>query len=439
MAVTLTPQQEAAVKGFREWFATVGDVNMVHDFGPFFSQQGYAGTGKTTVLPTFVEAAGLKPEEVTFVAPTGKAAKVMTKKLREMGISKAAITIHKAMYRPKGLKYQAIEAQIKEATKALEAAPPQERFVLQRTLQILQRDLERALDDTAPAFSLDPNAPNMREARLIICDEASMVGERVADDMQLFGKPILAIGDPGQLQPVGDRPGFFYRDPNHILTEIHRQALDNPIIWASKLVREGKDIPMGSHGDGRLRVVSSKDDDVTYDLERDVQLICGTNGKRHRMTRKLRKLCGYDAMGPQVDEMMIITKNSRKHTSLVNGTMVRVTNATPDLKQGDVTCPAYVQDEDGFNYQLEAIQAILEENYLGPKQWTASKYAVRNAMESDRTTQIDWAYVITCHKSQGSQWNDVCVHDESGVFREQSGPWLYTAVTRAAETLTIVK
>lgn len=439
MSITLSPQQEIAVKGFKEWFAQVGDINMVHDFGPFYSQQGYAGTGKTTVLPVFVEAAGLKPEEVTFVAPTGKAAKVMTKKLREMGINKSAITIHKAMYRPKGLKYQAIDAQIKDTVKALEAAPPQERFILQRTLQILQRDLERALDDTAPAFSLDPQAPALREARLIICDEASMVGERVADDMQLFGKPILAIGDPGQLQPVGDSPGFFYRDPNNILTEIHRQALDNPIIWASKLVREGKEIPYGSHGDGRLRVLTAKEDDVTFDLGRDVQLICGTNNKRHRTTRKIRKLCGFDACGPRTDEMMIVTKNSRKYPSLVNGTMVRVTSDAEDLKSGDVTLKVNVVDEDGFAYQLEAIQAILEENYLGPKQWTASKYAVRNAMESDRTHQIDWGLIITCHKSQGSQWNDVCVHDESNVFREQATQWLYTGITRAAETLTLIR
>lgn len=438
MSVTLTPQQDQAVLGFRDWFAQVGGPGMEHQYGPFYSQQGYAGTGKSTVLPKFVESCGLKPEEVTFVAPTGKAAKVMTKKLREMGINKTAITIHKAMYRPKGLKHHAVQAQIDQVTKELEGATPAEARALQKTIQLLRRDLERAYDDTAPSFSLEPTSPAMREARLIVCDEASMVGARMAEDMMYFGTPILAIGDPGQLQPVGDTPGFFHRPGDHILTEIHRQALENPIIWASMLVREGKELPYGSHGEGQLRVLRAHEDDVTYNPERDVQIIVGTNGKRHRMTRKLRKLGGLDARGPAIDEMMIVTKNSRKYPSLVNGTMIRVTCDTPDLVNGAVTCPVKCIDEDGFAYALEVIQGILEENYLGAKVWTASKGSVVRAMESDRTHQIDWAYAITCHKSQGSQWNDVCVHDESGCFRDQAGPWLYTAVTRAAETLTVI-
>jgi exodeoxyribonuclease-5 len=52
--------------------------------------------------------------------------------------------------------------------------------------------------------------------------------------------------------------------------------------------------------------------------------------------------------------------------------------------------------------------------------------------------EFDFGYCVTCHKSQGSQWNNVAVYDESYVFQEDQFKWLYTAVTRAAEKLTII-
>ena len=424
----LTPMQEAATKQFAEWFALVAQTT--HDIAPFYVQQGFAGTGKSTALPFFIEAAGLKPEDVGFFAPTGKAAKVMTKKLRSQGFATDAMTVHKAIYRPKGLQYQAIETKIAETTRMLRegGADPHE---LQRSLKILQRDLDRAYDSTAPAFQLNPDAP-LKKLKLVVVDEASMVGERMADDILFFGVPVLAIGDPGQLQPVGDNPGFFIRPPDNIFTEIHRQALDNPIIWYSKEIREGRDPGYGSHGGGVLRIVTPAQDDVSFDQSRDVQIIVGTNGKRHRMTRRLRKEAGLDARAPADGEMMICVKNSQKHPGLVNGTMLMVTKDGDNLRAGNIVTTSHVKDEDGFDYELRCIQGILEETYLGAKTWTASKQAVRHAMEDKSNHQIDWAYCITAHKSQGSQWNEVCVHDESGVFRDQSRQWLYTAVTRAA-------
>lgn len=440
--VDLTPQQDTAVRTFSKWYNNVAKPfrdSGSDDIAPYYIQQGYAGTGKSTTLPFFIEACGLKPEEVTFLAPTGKAAKVMTAKLRDQGFTKPAITIHKAIYRPKGLKYQVIEQQIEALHKQLMTASPLEARELNKMLKILHKDLDRAYDRTAPSFQLNPEAPEIRAARLVVVDEASMVGETIADDLLSFGTPVLSIGDPGQLQPVGDNPGFFIRPADHVLTEIHRQALDNPIIWASKQIREGRDLKNGVYGDGQLRIIDRKNDDVTYAMDQDVQIIVGKNDTRHRITRKIRKLSGLDARGPSVGELMIVTKNSQKHPNLVNGTQLIVTNDTEELKSGAVTCSVYAKDSDGFPYKLSAVQGILEENYLGARQWTASKQAVIHAMQDKECTQLDWSYAITCHKSQGSQWDNVCVHDESGVFRDQAKEWLYTAVTRAAETLTIVR
>jgi len=52
--------------------------------------------------------------------------------------------------------------------------------------------------------------------------------------------------------------------------------------------------------------------------------------------------------------------------------------------------------------------------------------------------QLDFGWAITCHKSQGSQWDEVIVHDDSGSFRNDADKWLYTAITRAAERLVLV-
>ena len=56
--------------------------------------------------------------------------------------------------------------------------------------------------------------------------------------------------------------------------------------------------------------------------------------------------------------------------------------------------------------------------------------------ESD---EFDYGYALTVHKSQGSQWDDVVLFDESRAFREHRARWLYTGVTRAAQRLTLVR
>lgn len=440
--IELSPQQDDAVLEFRAWFNTVASAFSMSDRDkdtPFFLQQGYAGTGKTTVLPFFIESAGLDPMlDVAFMAPTGKAAKVMTDKLRAQGIFAKATTIHKAMYIPKGPKFLAIEAQLWAANEQLKNASGADAHDIKRTISILQKALKRAVRKNEPSFTLNVDSDAMRKPRLIVVDEASMVGSNIANDMLSFGTPILAIGDPGQLQPVGDTPGFFTREPDHILTEIHRQALGNPIIWASLQIREGNKLEYGTHGDA-LRVVSKACDDVTYDIGRDVQIIVGKNATRHAITRTTRKLCGYDGWNPREGEMMIITRNSQQFPQLVNGTQVMVAKDADPLKNGDVTCSLEVRSESDMPYHLRAVQGVLEENYLGANNYTASERAVISAKGDKNCHEVDWSYAITCHKSQGSQWNEVCVHDESRVFKEHAKAWLYTAVTRAAEKLTVVR
>ena len=82
--------------------------------------------------------------------------------------------------------------------------------------------------------------------------------------------------------------------------------------------------------------------------------------------------------------------------------------------------------------------------WTGPFREHATRDKVMPRMKSEdwvakvNNECVDFGWAITCHVSQGSQWDDVLVYDESMVFREDARKWLYTATTRASERLTIM-
>ncbi len=162
---------------------------------------GYAGVGKTTLARHIAEGAR---GETAFAAFTGKAALVM----RSKGCA-GATTIHALIYR------------------ASEGA------------------------EGAPTFTLNADGPASK-AGLIVIDECSMVDAELARDLLSFGKPILVLGDPFQLPPV--KGGGFFTDgaPDVMLTHIHRQAQDNPIIRLSEVVRSGGELSVGDYGETRV-------------------------------------------------------------------------------------------------------------------------------------------------------------------------------------------
>lgn len=459
MTISLTDHQWSAVKLASDWYKDAdahrfefeyafGDDTMLGRGQDFFFG-GYAGTGKTTVLPAVIEEMGLQPADVAFCAPTGKAAKVMGDKLRAFGMAVTPTTIHKLIYMPKRAAADAIMANIKSLKDQIVRVKTGEARIIvykestlsteeaERHIQNLNMELVRAMDnDDGPKFSLRPIDEFPEAVKLIVVDEGSMVGFDLARDLATFGRPILAFGDPGQLPPVGDEYGFQCEDPNAFLTEIHRQAQDNPIIRLATEARNGRPLKLGDYGNG-VKVVDRRDDDVTLDTERDAMVLCGTHKKRWTLTKKIRTALGYTESGPCEDEPLLICKNSQKLPALVNGSLVTCLTEHGDLKKGVAAFDLRIQDEDGTTYDIRCAQGLFEEHqqrkrnaYTAPSQLA---FAAKRECE-----HVDWGHVLTVHKSQGSQWDDVVVHDESGAFREASSRWLYTAVTRAAKHLTVV-
>lgn len=426
MNITLSNEQETVVKAVSQWFSD--------PFKQVFYLGGLAGTGKSTLIGPIVESLGLNLEQIAIVAPTAMAAKVVRKKLKSWGIPTGSSTIHKAIYQPRLTKPEVIEMELARAMVQLSQTPDNKHT--QARVKLLETNLERAYDIHDIKFRLNPDS-TIANVKLIIVDESSMVGVEVAEDLKSFDIPILAIGDPGQLQPVGDKPGLCIGRPDGLLSEIHRQAKENPIILYSHLVRSGRNMPYGDYG--ALKIIRPEEDHFTCAENRDAQIIVGMNRTRWEITSVLRRMAGITQDTPQHGEPLIIKKNSREHPDLVNGTFVTSTKDHPSLLKGRPNVVLSVRDEDsGAPYTLTCYQGLLEEHTERLKGYASAikKDAFKSRMKGHH---IDFGWVMTCHSAQGSQWRSVIVHDESRVFREDAINWQYTAATRAEEELIVVR
>ena len=105
----------------------------------------------------------------------------------------------------------------------------------------------RGEDENGPTFALNDDSAAGKSA-LIIIDECSMVDEEIGRDLLSFGTPVLVLGDPAQLPPIAGGGYFTAAEPDVMLTEVHRQAADNPIIRMSMIVREGGRLEEGLYG-----------------------------------------------------------------------------------------------------------------------------------------------------------------------------------------------
>lgn len=410
----------------------------------------YIVTHNTTLLPAIVDGVGLLPEDIAFCSPTGKAAKVMTGKMKGMGIGATARTIHSTIYLPNAHRVEVLERQLKDLRKYYDdfkergdVPPNYTNFPSEVIGQKIGEDilyvtneLDRAYGmDSTPSFTLNLESA-VRDKKLIIVDEASMVGTKMAQDIMSFNIPVLSIGDKGQLSPIQDTWGFLTDNSDFTLTEIHRQAADNPIIWLATLARQGKDLPPGMHGD-TVNVVRRSKDTATYDMDRELQVIVGTHKRKWNVTNLIRKAASYDNPAPMEGEVLIVAKNSLKDENIINGTFLTCAEDVPDFVHGRTTFPMKVIDETGNKKTLITFQGLFEQYSLRKKGGaTATPQQAFKAQKQHEN--VEWGHAITCHRSQGSQWNEVVLHDEGGVFGEDAARWRYTGITRAAERLTVV-
>ncbi len=288
-----SPQQDEALKAVSRWL-TAGSPQIFRLFG-------YAGTGKTTLARHFAEHVD---GSVQFAAFTGKAAQV----LRAKGATNAR-TIHSLIYRPRGEEAIADETTGKTSM--------------------------------SPTFSLNRQSPVAR-AKLIVVDECSMVDEQLGRDLLTFGTPVLVLGDPAQLPPISGGGFFTEHEPDFLLTEIHRQARDNPIIRLALDVREGREFMKGDFG--TAQVIGREDVDQDLVLSAD-QVLVGTNRTRRRYNQRLRELKGFSGPLPQAGDKLVCLRNDPAK-GLLNGSLWKVMTASKETVKPGINLLVSPEEDD---------------------------------------------------------------------------------------------
>ena len=381
--ITPTDKQNIAIKAVIDWYIS---PNSPQEF--YFA--GFAGVGKSSLLEIIIQELRDKHKlkRVRNAAFTGKAALVMRKK----GIGNAQ-TIHSLIYKAK---------------------------------------IDKQTGHVTWKISNDSDAA---DADLIVLDDCSMVDQKMADDLRSFDKKILIMGDPGQLPPVKGAGAFTNRTPDVFLTEIHRQAADSPILELATMAREGKAIPVGyNRGNVSVQALTKESQELVY--RTDTQPICGLNRVRWVYSQRIRKRLGFEGELPIVGERLICCKNNAQE-GFFNGSLGELkkfsVRPASDIEQETFEIDVQIEDEPHPSENLIVDPYMFNNHFTGGASKKAEWYKGRPRYE-----EFDWGYVLTCHKAQGSSWNNVTVVNDADTFKQDAHKWLYTAITRAEESLTIL-
>jgi exodeoxyribonuclease-5 len=482
--------------------------------GGLLSLGGYAGSGKSTLVSLVAEQVDLP----AFCAYTGKATSVLRRKLRAAGTETVGAqkksregvmssdsrpycgTIHSLIYRPCDCREpKTVEIQkpcpekdcdgetawvygdaadaaashsvcakghkgLIKGLKAFEALKPATKFVYVEKVdgrcklcggkEWLRRE---ALD---------------RHYGLIIIDEASMVDDTMLRDLQSYGVPILAVGDHGQLPPVGG-VGSIMKNPTLRLEKIHRQAEGNPIIALSKIIRETGRFPESMDGDavtfGKLRfieqLIEERYESASPARLLEMGLVCYTNKRRVGLNATVRRVRGISRDGrdlPIKGEHVVCLRNIKEQSGrppVANGMrgvlqndvkwkLIRDTHGTLKDAYGKaaresetqlIGSIAFPEDEIGAcEYEMFGPQFQREKTYS-----SSEELAKETGIHSFATAGalFDFGYAMTAHKMQGSQVDDLVVVAErpGPVSNEDWARWAYTAATRAVSKLTVLR
>lgn len=383
-------------------------VERYNQHKPYTCISGYAGSGKSTLVKFIIQALGIAPYDVCFIAYTGKAALV----LKEKG-NLNAMTAHKLLY----------------------------------------QSYPRA-DGT---FFHMPRKPLEYPYKLIVVDEVSMLPKDMWELLLSHKIYVIALGDPGQLPPLTDDNGVLQK-PHVFLDEIMRQAQESEIIRVSMDIRAGKSLPKFR---GKEVQIIDKEDLVSGMLQWADQIIVAKNTTRHYYNDLMRDyIFGEHPKTPLEGDKVICLRNDWNTITplgdvLVNGLTGYLSNITyeenhympaqirrqmPMLMYADFI-PDHYEDNSPQVIYGDGVFDQINMDYKLFTEWqpTVNKDNFRKIPQKMKPHEFDYGYAITAHKSQGSEYDKVLVFEEDFPRGDEHKRWLYTAVTRAKERLVIVR
>ena len=383
----LNHMQEVAVEMYMDWYKYPSKRKR-----PWFEISGAAGTGKTTVVNAITKELGLTMNEIAYMAFVGKA----TLALRKNGLP--AKTIHSSIYDLRKVK------KFDEAGNSIIV----EEFVKKHRL---------------------PDS-----LRQIVLDEGGMVGGKIGEDLLSYNIPTLVLGDLKQLPPVMAQR-MFLTEPDVTLTEIMRQAKDSPIIHLSQLATNGIPIKYGIYGNNEC-VVIRKDQLTEEHLAESDIVICETNKMRDIINKFMReKIQHIHSNRLSVGDKLVCRQNCwdrsiNEDITLVNGLIGYVEDIYMEAGEADMLIDFRPEFTD------EVFRKVPISHSYPFKPYTER---VSSNIRFMKGIGFEFGNAITCHLSQGSQYDTVLVYVErnspSSLYFRQ---WLYTAITRAKKKLILV-
>jgi exodeoxyribonuclease-5 len=424
-----------------------------------FMLKGYAGTGKTTLLSTLIETLKTDVYKTVLMAPTGRAAKVMSQYANQ-----AASTIHKKIYFPKSEKNGSVS------------------FVLQ---------------------------VNKHRKTIFIVDEASMISDDAAEARLFENGSLLAdlfqyvhagiecklmfIGDTAQLPPVKQllSPALdaellsqrFSCEVVHIeLEEVLRQAQDSGILYNATQLRNQlldrdfdtfkfrlnnfQDIVRLLDGESIQEAISTA---FNKGGTEDTVIIVRSNKRANLYNQQIRARIFFKESELSEGDSLMVVKNNYYWIDkdsdagfIANGDLIEVVKLHkivslygfrfaearvrmidyPNQKPFETVLLLDTLTSESPSLTYEQSNRLYQEilkDYAGEK----SKYKQLIKVKSNKyfnALQVKFSYAVTCHKSQGGQWKNVFVEQPylpDGIDEDYLR-WLYTAVTRASEKLFLI-
>ena len=387
MDFELSVKQKNIIKDILDWYKEKKI--------PYLTLGGYAGTGKTTILGYLNEKLhkDYKGISIAYCSYTGKASQVLRKKLQETGSLKRSDyvgTIHRLIYKP-------------------------------------------ILDEDDNIIGWEKISVDDFEYDLIIIDEASMVSSDIWQDLLSFEKPILAVGDHGQLPPVEGKFNLMLK-PMLRLEEIYRQEKDNPIVVISEMARKYGEIPKMEYG-RYVKKFSREDEDVMEFLtdqlssyNENMMVLVGYNHTRNKINDGIRQLLEFESPQPQIEDRVICLRNNAE-LGIFNG-MIGTIQSIEKVSVADML--EYYQADILFDGEDEVFHLPISIEQFRQRE------TLRNV--SRDINLFDFGYALTVHKAQGSQAEKVILFEErfSKMDDDMWRRWLYTGVTRAVSELYII-
>ncbi len=460
-------QYEAELIANLEHEPTAGQLKAIEGLSQFvcndfqdevFVLRGYAGTGKTTLIASLVKSLGKFRRKTVLMAPTGRAAKVLS------GFAgKAALTIHKKIYR------------------------------------------QKKLIDGFGEFTLDRN---LHKDCFFIVDEASMIANQSLD-LSVFGSgrllddlvsyvysglncKLILIGDTAQLPPVGldlsealdpnVMEGYGFEIRTVELTDVVRQAARSGILEnATALRSKMKEIINGDYpglisedfsdfkrlsGTELLDSLQSAYDKTGME---ETMVVCRSNKQANRYNQGIRSriLWREEEISPG-DQLMVVKNNYfwlkdeeevdfiangdiveinriLEHKELYDLRFARVEVRLKDYREMDFTAWILLDTlvAEGPSLNRDAMREFFFKVNDDYKHVKGKKHRTDAVREDPyfNALQVKYAYAVTCHKAQGGQWKYVFV-DQGYIAEERLNldyyRWLYTALTRATEKVFLV-